>query len=210
MVQYHARVEAEEAPATNERSKSQLSGLCQALNVVPSPTTSLILYNPTPVLKLTQQELSQLASQSEQLAIKQITALLVIVLVTLLQCRLSLKENLEKLEHDTLIPSIEADESKDFATPKMSPRSDRPRSLSGSTVADIQPPEETLSFSMISTIYSSHYGSKEEREVRWAEKRMGEENEMGVSPKRPKLSEYKQVSSGRVATLMDRFERFHL
>ena len=60
---------------------------------------------------------------------------------------------------------------------------------------------------MISTVYSSH---KEAKEVRWAEKRVSEEREVDGSPKRPKLNEYKQVSSGRVATLMDRFEKFHL
>ena len=210
MIQYHARVEAEEVPATSERSKSQLSRVCQALDIASSPTTALVLYNPAPVLKLTQQELSQLAAQSEQLAVSKNTALLALVLIIILQCHLSLKENLEKLKRDTPIPPIEADESEEFATRKMSPRSDRPRSLSGSTIADLQPHEETLSFSMISTVYSSHSGLKEGKEVRWAEKRVGEENEMRVPPKRPKLSEFKQVSSGRVATLMDRFEKFHL
>jgi len=43
------------------------------------------------------------------------------------------------------------------------------------------------------------------------EKRVTEEKaDTGMSPKRPKLSEYKQVSSGRVASLMDRFEKFHI
>ena len=203
MTQYHACVEPEEASDTGEKPVLRRSS--QPLD---SSATALIVYDPAPVLKLTQHDISDFANQSlESLGSSQMTALLAAVLITLLHCRLSLKENLEKLERDTPIPSIEADETQNFATPKMSPRPDRHRSLSGSTVADVHSHEETLSFSVISTVYSSH---KEAKEVRWAEKRVSEEREVDGSPKRPKLNEYKQVSSGRVATLMDRFEKFHL
>lgn len=41
-------------------------------------------------------------------------------------------------------------------------------------------------------------------------KRTNPSLDAGTTPKRPKLAGYARVSSGRVASLMDRFERFHL
>ncbi|KZM24660.1 uncharacterized protein EKO05_0007105 [Ascochyta rabiei] len=203
MVRYHTSVHSEEEAYLDEQPEIRRSSALQDADDVSSPATALILYDPTPTIKLTKMDTAELASRSDLSKTEaQIYALLVAVLVTLTQCRISLLEALDKLERDTSIQSIEPYESKDFAAPRMSPRLGRPRSLSGSTVADVQPHEELLSFSAVSTVYSSENTAKR---VQWE----GRDEEV-VSPKRPKLSQYKQVSSGRVATLMDRFEKFHL
>ncbi|KAF9695410.1 hypothetical protein EKO04_006337 [Ascochyta lentis] len=203
MAKYHACVQPEEDVYLEQELEERQVSVSQDTVAASPPATALILYDPAPVLKLTESDVSELASRLElSKATRQLSALLAAVLVTLIQCRLSVLEALEKLEHDTAVPTIEPCEIKDFATSKMSPGHDRPRSLSGSTVADVQSREESLSFSAVSTVYSSENSTKR---VQWE----GRDKEL-VSPKRPKLSQYKQVSSGRVATLMDRFEKFHL
>lgn len=191
LTRYHASVQ--EVPFTEEpefpRSQSDTS----------SPTTALIVYNPAPVLKLTALDFTQFARQPEPSpATAQTTLFLAAMLIAVSQVRLSLLKNLENLEHDT--PKPYESQFFAFAPPQTSPRPDRPRSLSGSTVAD-GPHEEPLSFSAISKVYSSDGAT---RGVQW------ERREEAVSPKRPKLSQFKQVSSGRVATLMDRFEKYHV
>ncbi|KAF2628017.1 hypothetical protein BU25DRAFT_410641 [Macroventuria anomochaeta] len=207
MKQYFASVQSEEESYTNEYILTRPMCAARPFNGTSSSTSAVVVYDPTPILKLSNLDIAQRVRQSElPRATEQFAALLVAVLITLAPRRLSLLENLEKLERDTPIPTIEPCECRDFATSKTSFRTDRPRSLSGSTVAELLPHEETLSFSTISTVYSSDRN----HDVRSAEKRESEEKDVGTSPKRPKLSEYKQVSSGRVATLMDRFEKFHL
>ena len=213
MKQYHASVHTEEALRSNGNGNVGIAHRCTTLsNERDHPRNSaLVLHRPVPVLKITGQDVRSFANTPPQAdAIQQMSALLVAILITLFHCRMTLLENLERLERDTPIPSIEPYESRDFATPKMSPRYDRLRSMSGSTVAESVPQGDTLSFSMVSMVYNSSDMDGNLKEVKRAEERVSEEREMGTSPKRPKLSEYKQVSSGRVATLMDRFEKFHL
>jgi hypothetical protein len=205
MAQYQARVYTEEETASSETLGAAPRTERSQTRSPPAPT-ALILHRPIPVLKLSSQDLILSAPTAST---AQLTALLVAVLITLTQCRLALVENLERLERDTPLPSIEAHDYTSPAPPQPCPGHDRLRSMSGSTVAEALP-VELLGVSRISTIYSVGVGSVE-KEVRWAEKReSSEEEDAGTSPKRPKLSEYKQVSSGRVATLMDRFEKFHL
>ena len=169
-------------------------------------STALIVYAPTPVLKLSAIDIAHLRHrQGQHELVPQLTAILIVVLMALAQHRQALKLAFEKLERDTPLPSIEHYE------PAASPRLDRLRSMSGSTVAEVCSQEEVLSLSAVSTVYDSSAVKREvRRDVRWAEKRESEEKDTGKEVKRPKLSEHKQVSSGRVATLMDRFERFHL
>ncbi|KAJ4341763.1 hypothetical protein N0V95_007117 [Ascochyta clinopodiicola] len=202
LARYYACVQSEEEVYMDEKLDDRQIPASHNTNDVASPAAALVLYGPAPILKFTRLDLEGLASRSESMeTTAQLHALLIAILLTLMQCRISLFEAIEQLERDTPIPSIESCEHKDFATSKMSPTPDRPRSLSGSTVADVQPHEESLSFSAVSTVYSSENVIKR---VQWE----GRDDEV-VSPKRPKLSQYKQVSSGRVATLMDRFEKFH-
>lgn len=198
MPQYYAHVNSEEDLYFCEELKHARA--MRGSENTWSPATALVAYKPVPILKLTAMDLSSRMKSTNHA--EQITALLVATLTTLLQCHSSLLQNLERLERDTPIPSIETYESKDFATPRTSPYPDRLRSLSGSTVVDVFAHEDTLSFSAVSTVYNSEASIKR---VGWD----GREEEV-ASPKRPKLSQYKQVSSGRVATLMDRFEKFHL
>lgn len=208
MIQYHTRIQAEEQAYSDEILLTRPLRFTERCQDISSPATALIVYDPAPVLKLTNLDIVRSSTlQESHQTTERLIAFFAATLVMLAQCQLSLLEVLEKLERDTPIPSIESYESRDFATSKMSSRPDRPRSLSGSTIADIQPHEETLSYSVISTVYDSGSGNKE---VKWAEKRESEEKDVGTSSKRPKLKEFKQVSSGRVATLMDRFEKFHL
>jgi hypothetical protein len=214
MKQYHASVHPEGENCFN--GKEIAGAVCTRAapsDKKDSTTSVLIVHRPIPVLKITGQDLRSFANPTMQAdAVEQISVLLVAILILLVQCRMTLLENHERLERDTPISSIEPSESRDSATPKMSPRHDRLRSMSGSTVAESMPHGETLSlsFSTISTVYNSSDVDSWQKEVRWVEKRVSEETDLGASLKRPKLSEYKQVSSGRVATLMDRFEKFHL
>ncbi|KAJ4376512.1 hypothetical protein N0V86_006624 [Didymella sp. IMI 355093] len=210
MEQYQARLHTEEESASSETIGAEPRTERSEKKSASAPT-ALIVHRLVPVLKLSSQDLILSPNTTLPTATtQQITALLVAVLITLTQCRTALLENLERLERDTPLPSIEPHE---YAAPtplKMSPGHDRMRSMSGSTVAEILAPEP-LAVSCVSTIYSLGPGSTgKEKEVRWAEKRESDEEDVGTSPKRPKLSEYKQVSSGRVATLMDRFEKFHI
>mgnify|MGYP004507068305 CR=1 FL=1 len=208
MKQYHAGVQTEDEAYSGENILARPVRAVPSSAAKTSSATALIVYDPVPVLKLTGWDIAQLASGQEPSDVmEQVAALLVAVLITLAQCRLSLLEIFETLERDTPIPSIERCDSRDFATPKTSPRLDRPRSLSGSTIAEAIPHGETLSFSAIWAIYDS---DDDPQEAKWVEERASEEKGTGTPPKRPKLNEYKQVSSGRVATLMDRFEKFHI
>jgi hypothetical protein len=212
MKQYHASVHTEEESWLNDNEVIDAAHTSNALSNKRdhSMNSALVVHRPVPVLKITGQDfISNVHTTPPADAIQQFSALLVAVLITLAQCRMNLLENLETLERDTPIPSIEPHEPRASATPKMSPRHDRLRSMSGSTVAESMPQGETLALSAISTVYNSSMDGSQ-TEVRWAEKRLSEERDVGTSPKRPKLTEYKQVSSGRVASLMDRFEKFHL
>lgn len=209
MRQYQATVQLEEDVYSFEDSPT-LGRSVKKVEHASSPSTSIIKLNPTPILKLGQLEIIHLANQCDmRKATEDMTALLVAVLIALTQCRLSLLEVLEKLKRDTAILSIEPFEARDFATPKCGPRHGRMRSLSGSTVAEFIPHETPLSLSAISTACNTGDRPKQSK---LAEKSATDEDEEETSnsPKRPKLSEYKQVSSGRVANLMDRFEKFHL
>jgi hypothetical protein len=213
MKEYQASVHTEEEIWSYNNGNVGIAHIRAAIsNERDHPTNSaLVLHRPIPVLKITGQDLRLFANTMPQTdTTQQIGALLVAILIMLVQCRMTLLENLERLERDTSIPSIEPYESRDFATPEMSPRHDRMRSMSGSTVTESMPHGETLSLSTISTVYNSSGMDINYKEIKWAEKRVSEERDTGTSPKRPKLSDYKQVSSGRVATLMDRFEKFHL
>ncbi|KAF3043558.1 hypothetical protein E8E11_007106 [Didymella keratinophila] len=212
MKQYHASVHTEEERWSNGNESTSAA----RTRTAPSDkrdhpiNNALVLHRPVPVLKITGQDLRSFVHTTPPTDTKQqISALLVAVLITLAQCQMTLLEDLERLERDKPIASVEPYESRDFATSKMSPRHDRLRSMSGSTVAEAMPQGDPLSLSTISTLYGAGMDSNQ-KEVKWAEKRVSEERDLGTSPKRPKLSEYKQVSSGRVATLMDRFEKFHL
>lgn len=206
--QCHASVCTEEESLCSESVITRRPRTARSHESHSSNASAVVVYQPIPILKVTSQDVAHLANHPQPTEpTERIAAILVAVLIYLVQCRISLLENLEKLERDTPIPSIEPCEGKDFATPRTSPRHDRMRSMSGSTVAEAMPHTEPLSLSTISTVYS--LGS-EHKEIKWAEKRVSEERDVGTSPKRPKLTEYKQVSSGRVATLMDRFEKFHL
>lgn len=169
-------------------------------------STALIVYAPTPVLKLSAMDIAHLRYRQDiPDVVPQLTVILVVVLMALAQHHKALLSALEKLKHGNPLPWIENYE------PEASQWSARLRSMSGSTVAEASSREEVLSFSAVSTVYDSSAVKIEmRREVRWAEKRESEEKDTGKEVKRPKLSEYKQVSSGRVATLMDRFERFHI
>lgn len=168
-------------------------------------STALIAYAPTPVLKLSAMDIAHLRYRQDiPDVIPQLTATLVVVLMALAQHRKALLLALEKLKHDTPLPWIEHYE------PEASPWPAWLRSMSGSTVAEASS-REVLSFSAVSTVCDSSAVEIEiRREVRWVEERDSEEKDTGKEVKRPKLNEYKQVSSGRVATLMDRFERFHI
>ncbi|KAH6644468.1 hypothetical protein C7974DRAFT_468090 [Boeremia exigua] len=206
MTQYHASVQSEEKSHFMEHSIKS-SRTSRATGNTSLSSTALTTYNPAPVLKLSNQDLLQITRQQDiQTTTHHLCALLLATLLTLAQCRLDLTTTLEKLERDTPIPSIEPSETRAFATPDNSPPPDRTRSLSGSTVADPFPFHQPLSFSAISTVCD--LGTREE--VRWAEKRGTECEGAGTPPKRPKLAGYRKVSNGRVAALMDRFERFHL
>jgi hypothetical protein len=210
MRRWHASVEEEEED--DGEVESGIPRKEEQTNTLPSaPTTAIIKYNPSPILKLTHHDLSTLTHPSPTTA--QHTLLIAALLTTILHHRLALLSLLSKLDSDTPLPSIKphSAETKDFATP----RPDRPRSLSGSTIVDIPPHEESLSLSIISTVFSSEPVLSSgvevgDKNVQWAEKTDTESKEEEVVVKRPKLSQYKQVSSGRVATLMDRFEKFHL
>ncbi|KAF3041113.1 hypothetical protein E8E12_006996 [Didymella heteroderae] len=208
--QYHPSVLTEEESWSTENVGA--AQICTGIGnkIFPSTTSALVVYGPVPILKITRQDIECMANTTPPAdTLQQFYVLLLTALITLAQCRMALLENPEKLEHDTPIPSIEPYESRDFATSKVSPQHDRLRSMSGSTVAESMPQAELLSLSAISTVYSLGMDS-DQKEVRWAEKRVSEDMDAGTSPKRPKLSDYKQVGSGRVATLMDRFEKFHL
>lgn len=207
---YHAGVHTEEESRSTESVDSAQESTALSSRRSPSTTCALVLQRPIPVLKITSQDVRSFANTSRPAdAIQLFSVLIAAALIMLAQCRITLLENLERLERDTPIPSIEPYESRDFATPKMSPQHDRLRSMSGSTVVESMPHRDSLSLSTISTVYSSSNDGSQ-KEVKCAEKRVSEERDLGTSSKRPKLSEYKQVSSGRVATLMDRFEKFHL
>jgi hypothetical protein len=203
MARHQACVQSEEEACKEENLEApQISALRDTDNSLP-PATALVVYDPAPILKLTRLDLVEPSCQFEPpKATPHLVALLAAIIVNLTQYHLAFLERLEDLECNTPILSIEPCESKDLATPNISPRFDRTRSLSGSTVAEIQPREQVLSISTVSTMYTSENATKR---VQWDER----DNEL-VSPKRPKLNHYKQVSSGRVATLMDRFENFHL
>jgi hypothetical protein len=202
---YSATVETEEEAHRMEIPTIRSVRAAEAADN-PYLSTALIPYDPTPVLKLSAMDIAHLLHRQDIPEVaSQPTAILILVLMALAQYRHAFLLALEKLERDNPIPSIEHYEQ----TP--SPWLDRLRSMSGSTVAEAYSREEVLSFSMVSTVYDSSAVEKEAmKNVRWAEKRESEEKDTGKEAKRPKLSEYKQVSSGRVATLMDRFERFHI
>ncbi|KAJ4987079.1 hypothetical protein SVAN01_07367 [Stagonosporopsis vannaccii] len=208
MKQYHATVQPEEEVPLSEGSTGQyLTPEKDAY--ASSPSFALIKYDPAPLLKLRQPDIARIARQQDlRSAAGGISALLFAVIIAHVLWHLSLLEALQKLDCDTAIPSVEPREVKDFATRELSPYHDRMRSLSGSTVAEPLSNKTSLAFSTIATVCNFDDRPKE---VKWAEKRVTDEQEdTGSSPKRPKLSEYKQVSSGRVAALMDRFEKFHL
>ena len=202
---YTAKVETEEEAYRMEMPAVSSVGTTETTDKS-NPSTALIAYAPTLVLKLSTIDIAHLCHrQGQPGVIPQLSAILVVVLMALAQHRQAVLLALEKLERDTPLPSIEHYE------PAASPRLDRLRSMSGSTVAEVCSQEEVLSLSAVSTVYDSSAVKREgRREVRWTEKRDIEEKYTGKEVKRPKLSEYKQVSSGRVATLMDRFERFHI
>jgi hypothetical protein len=202
---YPAKVETEEEAYRMEIPTIRSACTAETADN-PDLSTALITYAPIPVLKLSAMEIAHLLHRQDIPEVaSQPTAILVIVLMALAQYRQALLLALEKLERDTPLPSIEHYEQ------AASPWPDRLRSMSGSTVAETYSREEFLSFSMVSTVYDSSAVEKEAmKNDRWAEKREIEEKDTGKEAKRPKLSEYKQVSSGRVATLMDRFERFHI
>ncbi len=179
-----------------------------------SSTNALIPYNTTPVLKITHLDLSQ--HLNRPVPSEHLTALLFTLFITLL------RYHFDNLPRDTPTPP---NHHKEPLTPKMSPR---PRSLSGSTVTSSPSNDEPLSFSGVTTVYTIGSEDLTRKRLKWdgKEEREGVEKEKGIKrlkletetkrpkveteTKRPKLSQYKQVSSGRVATLMDRFEGLHL
>lgn len=225
MEQHHARAQTEEEADADEDSHIAWKSSNSTI-YTPNSLTALVVYSPPPVLKLNRLDVMRLICQQDTAdpASSQTTALLLVIVATLLQCHIALLSEIDQLCRDIPLPSIEHDDNGEIGRPNTVPLSDRHRSLSGSTVTEIFPHEEVLSFSPVKTVYGSHAlretktkeQDKEEKpetgrvkEVRFAEKRESEDKDVGKSVKRPKLNEYKQVSSGRVATLMERFEGFH-
>ncbi|KAF1922652.1 uncharacterized protein M421DRAFT_351691 [Didymella exigua CBS 183.55] len=210
MQQYHAHVHLEEETCPVASSGAARLRTARSYEDEPSGASALIACSPAPVLKLSSQDIARLASQLQSLeSTEDKVVAMAAILITLVQCRLALLADLDKCEPDSPIPSIELSESTVPATPKTGPRHDRLRSMSGSTVAEaVVAQTQSLSLSPISTTYCS--GRSRTAAVSWAEKRVSEERDVGTAPKRPRLMQYKQVSSGRVATLMDQFEKFHL
>lgn len=212
MKHYHASIHAEEECWSDGNNSAGEAPRCTAPSNKMNDSTSsaLVVHRQVPVLKITGPNLISFATSTPPAdAIELVCALLVAILIKLAQCRTALLETLERLERDTPILSVEPHEPRDIGTSHKSLRHDRLRSMSGSTVAEPMPHGEILSLSTISTVYSTCMHS-DHKQVKCAEKRGSEEKDVGTSPKRPKLTEYRQVSSGRVATLMDRFEKFHL
>ncbi|KAF2997962.1 hypothetical protein E8E13_006194 [Curvularia kusanoi] len=208
MKQYHAVLQTVEEAHGDEAPATRLA-CTQRKPCNSDPLTALVAYAPVPLLKLSAVDIVQsYRLQNAPRAVLQLTAALIVVIAAFTQCREALLLALEKVESDSLLPSIEQHEG---SQPNTSVRPDRLRSMSGSTVAEPYAQEQELSLSVVSTVYdSSTVKEGARKELRWAEKRESEEKDMGKEIKRPKLSDYKQVSSGRVATLMDRFEKFHI
>lgn len=210
MSRYHARVEMEEEEEEEAETLPPVD--------YQSSTNALILYNTAPVLKITYLDLSH--HLNRLVSSEHLTHLLLALYLALLHHHLSV---LNDLPHDTLTPSTPPNPPKEVSTPKLSPR---PRSLSGSTVTSSPSHEEPLSCSGITTVYTIGSEDVMRKRLKWGEEMQWEKEvkrpklsqykdrdareEGEKEVKRPKLSQYKQVSSGRVATLMDRFEGLHL
>ncbi|KAJ8113553.1 hypothetical protein OPT61_g4342 [Boeremia exigua] len=211
MKQYHATVELEEEALLCE-NLTRLSPTIINADCTCVASNALIAYSSTPVLKLSEPDLLHIVRQQvSREATEELVAILITIIIMFAQCRLNLLKNIENLKRDIPIPSVESCEIRESIPPKIISRQDRMRSLSGSTVAEAFPFEEALSFSPVSTVYSAgNRISEVRRAVTWAEKRATEEHGTDISPKRMKLTDYERVSNGRVAILMDKFEKFHL